>query len=45
MEVGFIKADSRNLPKVNVDMVVSFFVKSAEFSSVEMKGIKLLRYV
>lgn len=45
MEVGFIKADSRNLPKVSVDMVVTFFVESAEFSSVEMKGTKLLRYV
>ncbi|RVE42580.1 hypothetical protein evm_012777 [Chilo suppressalis] len=43
MEVGFIKADSRNLPRVSVDMVVTFFVQSAEFSSVEMKGTKLLR--
>ena len=45
MEVGFIKADSKNLPKLNVAMVVTFFVESAEFSSVEMKGIKLVRYV
>ncbi|RVE50711.1 hypothetical protein evm_004621 [Chilo suppressalis] len=45
MEVAFIKADSRNLPRVSVDMVITFFVQSAEFLSVEMKGTKLLRYV
>ncbi|RVE40365.1 hypothetical protein evm_014985 [Chilo suppressalis] len=45
MEVAFIKADSRNLPRVSVDMVTTFFVQSAEFLSVEMKRTKLLRYV
>ncbi|KAJ8720544.1 hypothetical protein PYW08_006009 [Mythimna loreyi] len=43
MEVGFVKADSRNLPKVSVDMVWNFFGESAEYSSVEIKGTKLLR--
>ncbi|RVE41091.1 hypothetical protein evm_014259 [Chilo suppressalis] len=43
MEVAFIKADSRNLPRVSVDMVITFFVQSAEFLSVEMKRTKLLR--
>ncbi|CAH2045591.1 unnamed protein product, partial [Iphiclides podalirius] len=43
MEIGIIKADSRNLPEVSVDMVMNVFVESAEFSSVEMKGIKMLR--
>lgn len=41
MELGFIKADSSNLPKLGVDMVISFFVKRGKFSYVEMNVYKL----
>lgn len=45
LDVKFIKVNFRNLTTKGVDVVTRFFVESAEFSSVEMKLAKLLRYV
>ncbi|CAG9760281.1 unnamed protein product [Ceutorhynchus assimilis] len=40
---GFIKADSGNLPEVDMFMVFDYFNKHKDFISAEMRGIKLLR--
>lgn len=40
---GFIKADSANLPEVDIFMVMDYFNKNKDFVSVEMRGIKLQR--
>ncbi|KAI4454199.1 hypothetical protein MML48_10g00004289 [Holotrichia oblita] len=40
---GFIKADSANLPEVDIFMVMDYFNRNKDFISAEMRGIKLLR--
>lgn len=43
IEVGFSKADSGNLPEVDIFMIMDYFNKNKEYVSTEMKGIKLQR--
>ncbi|KAJ8913304.1 hypothetical protein NQ315_010971 [Exocentrus adspersus] len=43
VDSGFIKADSGNLPEVDMFMVFDYFNKNKDFISAEMRGIKLLR--
>ena len=43
VEPGFIKADSGNLPEVDVFMIMDYFNRNKDFLSTEMKGIKLER--
>lgn len=40
MEKGFIKADSQNLPKVDMDMVRWLFMGNSNFSNVEINWLK-----
>ncbi|KAG5863121.1 hypothetical protein JTB14_013063 [Gonioctena quinquepunctata] len=43
VDTGFIKADSANLPELDIFMVMDYFNKNKDFISVEMRGIKLQR--
>lgn len=43
MNPGFVKADSRNLPQVDVEMVMQFYSSNTEHYSAEMKNIKTER--
>lgn len=43
MNAGFCKADSDNLPRVDMDMVLQFYVANIHYFSAEMKNIKTLR--
>ncbi|KAJ8913136.1 hypothetical protein NQ315_006054 [Exocentrus adspersus] len=43
IDVGFNKADSGNLPEVDIFMIMDYFNKNKEYISTEMKGIKLQR--
>ncbi|KAK5646409.1 hypothetical protein RI129_004873 [Pyrocoelia pectoralis] len=40
-EANFIKADSSNLPQVDLFMVMKYFNKSHDFLSTEMRGVKI----
>lgn len=40
MELGFVKADSRNLPDINHFMVAEFFSNSDLYVSAEMRAVK-----
>lgn len=40
MEKSFIKADSDNLPRVDVEMVKDYFLNNADFLSAESKNVK-----
>lgn len=42
-ELGFVKADSRNLPTVDAVMVANFFTESDVFHSAEIRGVKAER--
>ncbi|KAJ8983459.1 hypothetical protein NQ317_013334 [Molorchus minor] len=43
-EVGFNKADSGNLPEVDIFMIMDYFNKNKDYVSSEIKGIKLQSY-
>ncbi|KAG5871400.1 hypothetical protein JTB14_030676 [Gonioctena quinquepunctata] len=43
VDTGFIKADSANLPELDIFMVMDYFNENKDFISVEMRGIKLQR--
>lgn len=38
---GFVKADSRNLPKITDFMVYEFLITDARFNDTEVRGVKL----
>ena len=40
MESGFIKADSRNLPKIDMFMVFEYIKQSDKFNAVEVRNAK-----
>lgn len=40
---GFVKAQSDNLPKIDVFMMSSFFANNTDFMSTEIKGVKATR--
>ncbi|XP_060802684.1 uncharacterized protein LOC132902276, partial [Amyelois transitella] len=42
MEQGYTKADNRNLPKVDIFMVGSFFATNSDFCSAEFRNVKTL---
>lgn len=43
LETQFTKADSANLPDVNMFMVMDYFNSKKEYISAEMRGVKLHR--
>ncbi|XP_037294959.1 uncharacterized protein LOC119189459 [Manduca sexta] len=40
MEIGFIKADSANLPKIDSFMIANFFASNPDFCSAEFRNVK-----
>lgn len=42
-ERGFVKADSSNLPEVDLLMVMEYFNSNHEYLSAEMRGTKMQR--
>ena len=38
---GFVKADSRNLPKVSAFMAYEFLITDKRFNDPEVRGVKL----
>lgn len=40
---NFVKAQSDNLPKVSMDMVTDFLIKSEYFNVTESSGLKMER--
>lgn len=45
LESGFVKAASDNLPKVDNEMVETFFLHNLQFLSAEVRNVKTKRYV
>ena len=43
LEPGFIKADSRNLPRIDTFMVYEFISTDDRFNEPEIKGVKAER--
>ncbi len=43
LETGFLKADSGNLPPVDVFMVMDYFNKNKDYISAELRGVKMQR--
>lgn len=42
-ETGFVKAQSDNLPKIDVFMMTAYFASNLDFTSAEIKGVKAAR--
>lgn len=42
-DTGFVKAQSDNLPKIDVFMMSTFFASNPDFTSAEIKGVKATR--
>ncbi|XP_075986122.1 uncharacterized protein LOC142983144 [Anticarsia gemmatalis] len=42
-DIGFVKAQSDNLPKIDVFMMTTFFASNLDFTSTEIKGVKAAR--
>lgn len=42
---GFVKAQSDNLPKLDVLMIADFFARNEFFNVAETRGVKNRRYV
>lgn len=40
MEVGYVKGDSTNLPRINSLMVGKFFAVNPDFCSAELRNVK-----
>jgi len=40
MEKNFVKADSDNLPTVDVEMINNFYLHNTQFLSVEYQNVK-----
>lgn len=43
MEKDYIRGDSSNLPKVDIDMIIDFFTSNPCYNSAEIRGAKLLK--
>ena len=44
LEEGYVKADSRNLPKVDIFMVYEYYSTDDRFDAPEIRGVKATRY-
>lgn len=42
-DTGYTKAQSDNLPKIDVFMMTSYFTSHPDFTSAEIKGVKAAR--
>ncbi|XP_072943451.1 uncharacterized protein [Epargyreus clarus] len=42
-EIGFVKAQSDNLPKIDAFMMTAYFASNPDFMSAEIKGVKAAR--
>ena len=42
---GFEKADSRNLPHVNSEMMCQFFPNNSRFNAEEVRAVKIHKWV
>ncbi|XP_074030188.1 uncharacterized protein [Leptinotarsa decemlineata] len=42
-EAGFVMAQSDNLPRIDVFMMISFFANHPDFTSAEIRGVKAAR--
>ena len=42
-ELGFVKAQSDNLPKIDAFMMTSYFATNPDFTSAEIRGVKASR--
>lgn len=40
LEIGFVKADSRNLPKIDIFMVAEFIKTDDRFNATEIRLVK-----
>ena len=40
MDSGFVKADSGNLPKISMFMVLEYFTCNPKYAAPEIRGIK-----
>jgi len=40
MELNFVQADSRNLPKIDAFMVALFFKNNPDYYAAELKNVK-----
>lgn len=43
LDIGFVKADDRNLPKIDFMIVVDFIKNSSDFNSIGVRDVKLTR--
>ena len=41
---GFVKGESDNLPKIDVEAMFSYFANNPDFTGAEMRGAKSQRY-
>lgn len=42
-DIGYVKAQSDNLPKIDVFMMTAYFTSNSDFTSTEIKGVKAAR--
>ncbi|KAF9808195.1 hypothetical protein SFRURICE_017347 [Spodoptera frugiperda] len=42
-DIGYVKAQSDNLPKINVFMMTAYFTSNSDLTSTEIKGVKAAR--